>query len=75
MGQDGPEFNVGQNVGVLDGMQFSVLTGPGPEHRLKNSIRAIAENVEYGRTVAQLEGFSQESIPPDGWYVEEIPDP
>lgn len=75
MGPDGPEINVGQNVGVLDGMQFSVLTGPGAEHRLDPDIAVIADEVEHARAVAQLEGFSGESIPPHGWYVEEIPEP
>ncbi|MCH8204995.1 MAG: protein kinase, partial [Candidatus Hydrogenedentes bacterium] len=75
MGPDGPEINVGQSVGVRSGMKFSVLTGPGAEHRLKGDVSVTASGVDYASAVVQLDGLSQESIPADGWYVEEIQDP
>ena len=71
---DGPKINVGENVGVVEGMRFSVLTGSGLEHRLKDISITILDFVGPKEARVALNGFSDSAIPEEGWYVVEDSD-
>ena len=72
-GSDGPEINVGKNVGVRAGMKFAVFSAPGLEHRLENVSAVSLDNVSYSRTGVKLEPAGI-AIPDQGWYLQQIQD-
>lgn len=71
-GNDGPKLNVGSNVGIGEGMEFSVLRRPAAEARLGDDIKVIAVEVRETDTKVTLVGITARSLPDEGWYVEEI---
>jgi hypothetical protein len=68
-GSNGPELNVGENVGVKSGARFAVHTAPGSEHRLEN-VTAVASNVGATTTRVTLEPAGA-TIPSGGWYLQQ----
>ena len=72
-GSDGPEINVGENVGVRAGMRFAVFSAPGLEHRLENVSAVSSDNVGHSKTGVTLDppGIA---IPEQGWYLQQIQD-
>lgn len=68
---NGPELNVGENVGVRPGMKFAVLSGPGLEHRLENVTAVVSDDVRHSAASVALEPAGA-TIPAEGWYLQQI---
>lgn len=72
-GPDGPEMNVGENVGVRPGMKFAVFSAPGLEHRLENVTAVASDNVSPSKSGITLNPAGV-TIPEKGWYLQQIQD-
>jgi hypothetical protein len=53
-------------------MQFRVLTGPDGGQAIPNAHATVLDQLGAEMAPVAIEGFSAESVPAGGWYVEEI---
>ena len=75
-GDNGPEVNIGANLGLEEGMRFKVLPEPGA--RTNTPLSAVVEAVRADTAAVTLQGLSPEDLAPAAdspWVVEQALDP
>ena len=70
VGPTGPRINIGREVGVREGMNFAVLTGPDPGEALADATAEVLDRVTADSASVRLEGIEPETVSEDGLYVQ-----
>lgn len=70
----GITLNIGEGVGVTEGMAFKVYMTPDHASEVSGGKVIAVSGIGADSAKVEIEGFSAEAVPADGWYVEEIQD-